>query len=183
MKQLEDCPKAALLNTLSEMLQDDKLVIGLRGANGREASQPNAPPDAIAYQKVYAQECAVAHAVAQLMSECPCHMFDDEGGETVRATLDRSFAAAGRCSPDDAQWDAIRGLYNSTLAVLQGPAGTGKTDVVLRGLAELLLHGYDSRYADHDVSSPCDSAAGDAPARRVCVCVCVCVGRCSHARR
>ena len=177
MRQLEDCPKAALLNTLSEMLQEEQLVIGLRGANGRAAPQPNAPPDAIAYQKVYAQECAVAHAVAQLMSECPCHMFDDDGGETVRATLDRSFAATGRCSPDDAQWDAIRGLYNSTLAVLQGPAGTGKTDVVLRGLAELLLSGSDSEYANHGESSPtlraaqsaCDGSAGDMPTQRVCV--------------
>ena len=94
-------------------------------------------------------------------------MFDDEGGETVRATLDRSFAAAGRCSPDDAQWDAIRGLYNSTLAVLQGPAGTGKTDVVLRGLAELLLSGNDSGYASHGESSPCDGAAGDVPTQRL----------------
>ena len=170
MEQLENCPKAALLSTLSEMLQEGHLVIGLRGASGGQASQPDAPPDAIAYQKVYAQECAVAHAVAQLMSECPCHMFDDDRGGAVRATLDRSFAAAGRCSPDDAQWEAIRGLYNSTLSVLQGPAGTGKTDVVLRGLAELLLlSGQGSECADQEESSPYDDTAGDAPALRVCV--------------
>ena len=113
MKQLEHCPQTALSNTLADMLQEDKVVIGLRGAG--EASQPNAPPQALAYAKVYAQECAVANAVAELMSECPYHEFGGRA-ETMRATLDKSFAAAGRCSPDDAQWAAIRGLFNSTLA-------------------------------------------------------------------
>ena len=75
MKQLEHCPKTALSNTLADMLQEDKVVIGLRGAG--EASQPNAPPQALAYAKVYAQECGVANAIAETMSECPCH---DVGG-------------------------------------------------------------------------------------------------------
>ena len=113
MKQLEHCPKTALSNTLSDMLQEDKVVIGLRGAG--EASQPDASPQALAYAKVYAQECAVANAVAELMSERPYNEFGGRA-ETMRATLDKSFAAAGRCSPDDAQWAAIRGLFNSTLA-------------------------------------------------------------------
>ena len=92
------------------------------------------------------------------MSECPCHMFDDDGGGAVRATLDRSFAAAGRCSPDDAQWDAIRGLFNSTLSLLQAPAGAGKTDVVLRGLAEWLLLSEGSACVEQNVSCPSDDA-------------------------
>ena len=37
MKQLEDGPKAALLSILSEMLQEDQILIGLRGANGRDS--------------------------------------------------------------------------------------------------------------------------------------------------
>ena len=166
MKQLEDCPETALSNTLADMLQEDKVVIGLRGAG--EASQPNAPPQALAYAKVYAQECAVANAVAELMSECPYHEFGGRA-ETMRATLDKSFAAAGRCSPDDAQWAAIRGLFNSTLSLLQAPAGAGKTDVVLRGLAEWLLLSEGSECVEQNEFCPSDDADIEVLAPRVCL--------------
>ena len=105
----------ARATALAVMLRDDGVVIGLQGAQGGEPSKPDTAPEALAYAKVYAQECAVANAVAELMSECPCHEFGGRA-ETTRATLDKSFAAAGRCSPDDAQRAAIRGLFNSTLA-------------------------------------------------------------------
>ena len=141
MEQVTDCPKASLLNALLEMLDEGRIVIGLWAEGRRE--RLDAPPDALAYRRVYDQECGVAHAVAQLMSECPCYDFDDDR-EAARVAIEARFATSGRASPDDVQWATICGLYNSSLSCLQGPAGSGKTEVVLRGLAEWLLLDGDS---------------------------------------
>lgn len=167
MRQLNDNSREALSNTLSQLIKEDDIFIGLRSSQSEDTPKLTDPPQAIAYTEIYEQECAIARAVAQLTTEYPCYTFDTARDEAARSVVNDNLESASGNLPDDAQWNAIRGLYNSTLGVLQGPAGCGKTEVVLRGLAELLLSEEDWEYADSDVDA--DSLPGDERPSRVCV--------------
>lgn len=113
-------------------------------------------PEALAYAPVYQIERNIAFAVNELRSVVPpVHQEEQMPGTVEPTPLFRNKLTEGFLEkailPDDVQWGAIFGMYNSGLSVLQGPAGTGKTAVVLSTLVRLI------RLTLPDACNSCDS--------------------------
>lgn len=125
---------------LMRMVQNEQLV-GLRERKPRNAEHrieelAEKLPKALAYRPVLEQEKSVAIAVLDLTSTIPITL-EAADNENLKAML---LMEETRAQPDDAQWRAILGLYHSSFALLQGPAGTGKTAMVLTTLVHLLRY-------------------------------------------